>query len=92
MPFSEDDKILIKGLRQEKHYGAKRLKTEFPNKCWTLIGLKKLIRKIDDTGSVKRKSGSGRKRTVSTAENIECVSELVLSQENQPGSQLCSSF
>ena len=41
MPFSEDDNILIKGLRQEKHYGAKQLKTEFPNKYWTLTGLKK---------------------------------------------------
>ena len=39
----------------------------FPNKQWSLGGLKKLIRKIDDTGTVDRRTapGSGRPRTAS---------------------------
>ena len=78
MLFSAEDRILIKGLRHEKGYGAKRLISEFPNKPWTLSGLKKLLRKIDTNGTVERKLGSGRKRTVRTNENIRLVEELVL--------------
>jgi len=52
MVFSAEDRILIKGLRQEKGYGAKRLISEFPNKPWTLSGLKKLSRKTDTNGTV----------------------------------------
>lgn len=85
MVFSADDRVLIKVLRQEKGYGAKKLIAEFPSKQWTLSGLKKLLRKIDTAGTVERKQGSGRKRTVRTNENVRRIEELVLSQEDQPG-------
>ena len=49
----------------------------------SLSGLKKLLRKIDTNGTVERKLGSGRKRTVRTNENIRLVEELVLSQDDQ---------
>ena len=88
MPFTADDKILIKVLRLEKGYGAKRLKSEFPNKDWNLSSMSKLIEKIDETGNTERKSGSGRKRSVSTVNNIEAVEELILSQDDAPGSHL----
>jgi len=42
MVFSADDHVLIKLLRQEKEYGAKRFITEFPIKSWTLSELNKL--------------------------------------------------
>jgi len=87
MVFSAEDRILIKGLRQEKSYCAKRLISEFPNKPWTLSGLKKSLQKIDNNGTVERKLVSGRKRTVRTNENIRLVEELVLSQDDQPGTQ-----
>jgi len=32
MVFSADDRVLIKVLRQEKGYGAKKFITEFPSK------------------------------------------------------------
>ena len=84
MPFSEEDRQAIKCLRQNKNYSARRLLKEFPNKGWTLGGLNVLIRKIDGTGSIDRRPGSGRKRSARTDENIEKVVELILSQEDQP--------
>ena len=36
MAFTDDDKIVIKFLRQNKHYGAKRFICEFPEKRWSL--------------------------------------------------------
>jgi hypothetical protein len=84
MAFSEEDKFAIKFLRQNKHYGAKRLLKEFPQKGWTLGGLKKLVRKIDTTGTAERRHGSGVRRTVRTVENIADVEALVLSQDDKP--------
>jgi len=69
MVFSADDPVLIKVLRQEKGYGAKKFIAEFSNKPWTLSGLKnykKLLRKIDTCGTIERKRGSGLTRTVRT--------------------------
>jgi len=54
MPFSAEDKHAIQLLRQTKQYVAKRLLSMFPDKQWSLGDLKKLIRKIDDTGTVDR--------------------------------------
>src|SRR5206468_1713136 len=84
MAFSLEDKHVIKCLRQNKKYSARRLLKEFPNKYWTLRGLNALIRKIDASGSIDRRVGSGRKRTIRTVDNIEKVSELILSQEDPP--------
>jgi len=38
--------------------------------------------KIDQTGTVKSQTGSGKKRKAPTADNIAFVEELTLSQEN----------
>ena len=84
MAFSEEDKISIKFLRQNKQYGAKKFLKEFPQKGWSLGGLKKLIRKIDTTGTAARRPGSGRRRTVRTVDNINDVEALVLSQDDNP--------
>jgi len=50
-----------------------------------LSSLKKLLTKIDQTGSVYCKLGSGKKCTIWIAQNIDSVEELVLSQESAPG-------
>ena len=42
MAFTEEDKILIKELRQEHGYGAKRFLREFSNKGWCLSPVIKL--------------------------------------------------
>ena len=66
-------------LRQTKRYGAKCLMLMFPNKQWSLGGLKKLIRKIDDTGKVDRRSapGSGRPRTARLVDKIDEVDHII---------------
>src|SRR6218665_1201504 len=85
MAFTEEDKILIKVLRQEHGYGAKKCLKEFSNKGWCLSSVIKLLKKIDETGTVERKPGSGKKRTTRTVENVELVERLELKQENAPG-------
>lgn len=84
MAFTEEEKILIKCLRETKRYSARQFLTEFPNKNWTRGGLDKLIRKIDTLGTVRHLPGAGRPRSVRTAENISMVEELVLSQDDRP--------
>jgi len=69
MAFSEEDKHVIKFVRQNKHYGAKRFLKEFPHKSWSCGGLDKIIRKIDRAGTSKRLPGSGRPCTARTADN-----------------------
>ena len=59
MVLTSDDRILIKALRSEKGYGARRLLKEFPTKPWSLSAVSKLLVKIDALGSVRRKAGSG---------------------------------
>ena len=88
MPFSREDKHLIKLLRQEKHYSARYFLKEFSNRNWTLGGLNKLLRKIDDFGSVDRHAGSGRPRNARTVANVDAVANLVQSPDDQPRSHL----
>jgi len=52
MGISIEDKYLITSLRENKKYGVKRLLKLFPNKNWSLDGLKALIEQIDNTGTV----------------------------------------
>ena len=76
--LSEEDKIIIKYLRQKFGYGAKRIIKDHPKK----IGY--LLKKIDETGDVKRQEGSGRPKSSRTENNINAVKELISSQEDKP--------
>ena len=82
MVFSKDDLSLIKILRQEKHYGAKRFLKEFSNRNWFIAAFNRLISKIDATGSAAKRHGGDRPRTARTMENVDSVETLVPSQEN----------
>ena len=84
MGLTEEDRYLIKNLYFHKGYGASRLIKEFPGKNWKKSTLNDFIKLMKDTGSIKRKSGSGRPKTTRTEANIDAVGELVLSQENAP--------
>jgi len=84
--FSKEDKYVIKSLRELKGYSARRLIREFPTKRWHLSSLNYLIQKIDETGTVDRRSGSGRPRTARVSSKINQVEELVLSQDDKPQS------
>jgi len=82
--ISQEDKILIKNLRIEKGWSTWKMVKEFPNKNWRRSGLDKLVKKIDTTGDIKRKGGSGRPKSVRTPQNIETVGELICSQDDVP--------
>lgn len=86
MALSEEDRILIKNLYTLKGYGARRLLKEFPTKNWKKSTLNDFLKHLRQSGTVARKAGSGRPRTVITAQNIQAVSDLVLSQEDAPQS------
>jgi len=84
MVFNAEDRILIKNLYELKGYGAKKLVKEFPEKKWKIRGLNYLIQRLRETGTTDRQPGSGRPRTARTAENINVVNDLILSQEGAP--------
>ena len=84
MPFSTEDKVIVKHYRLDKH-GVKRLLKEFPSKGWTKERLRHLLRTIDKTGDFARIPASGRTPTALTNENVEEVEEFILSQEENPG-------
>ena len=85
MVFSKDDLSLIKILRQETQYGAKRYLTEFPYRYYCLTALNRLIATIDATGSAAKRHGGDRPRTARTMENVDSFETLVLCQEDRPG-------
>src|SRR5207248_7255388 len=85
MIFTSDNRILIKALRIEKGYEAKRLLKEFPTKPWSVTAVNKLLVKIDTTGSLSRQVGSGKPLSACTNDNCAIVANLVLSQEDNPG-------
>ena len=78
--FSDEYKILTKSLYL-MGYTAKRLTDEYPEKSWTKRRVNKLLKKLQDSGTVDRQPGSGRPRNACTKENVETVNDLVLSQE-----------
>ena len=56
MGISTEDEYLVKSLRENKKYGAKRLLKLFLNKNWSLDGLK-VLSKNDNTGTVQTTRG-----------------------------------
>ena len=85
MVLSEGDKAIVEACVTEKGWGYKRIVKEFPGKGWGLGQVKRLVKRIKETGSTARKPGSGRPRTARTAENKAYVEEFIASQEEEPG-------
>ena len=77
--LSEEDKIIIKYLRQKFGYGSKRIIKDHPKKNWGLRNVGYLLEKIDETGDVKRRKGSGRLKSSRTENNINAVKGLIAS-------------
>ena len=83
MPFTEEERIIIKHYRQTYGWGSFKIFTHLgEGKEWTRDGIKYLVKKIDETGSHVRIKGSGRPRSARTLENIEEVDEEIQSQED----------
>src|SRR6218665_3803891 len=85
MAFTEEGKFVIKVLRQEHGYGAKRFLKKFLNKGWCLSSVIKLLKGSSMKRSQWSESLAEGKSPTRTIENIELVERLALSQENAPG-------
>jgi len=59
-----DVRILIENLYKFKLFGSKKLIWEFSDKGWNVKGLSKLLKKLRDSGSMTRRTGSGQRHTV----------------------------
>jgi len=84
MPFTKEDKVLIKTLIELKRYNANQLDREFPSDRQR----PKVVAKATGyTGMVDRRPDSGKRRSTRTADNTDLVDEVALSQEDKPQSR-----
>ena len=82
MPFTEEDKIIIKLYRQNYGWGSRKIFSRIGNgKPWTKIGIQHLIKTFDKTGSHQRIKESGRPQSARSKENITEVEGMILSEE-----------
>ena len=88
MVFSAGDKEFIITCFKEKGWKGAQICREFPGKKWNKTSVNNVIRKVAETGSVERKPGCGRPKTVSSAENCQYVEEALCSQDDNPGTHL----
>ena len=65
--------------------GTKRIIKDHSEKNWGLRNVGYLLKKIDETGDVKIREGSGRPKSSRTENNINAVKKLISSQEDKPG-------
>ena len=77
--LSDEDKIIIKYLRQKFSYGAKKIMKDHPEKNSGLRNVGYLLKIIDQTGDNDQGKSSR------TENNINAVKELISSQEDKPG-------
>ena len=54
-------------------------------KIGVFVTSKYLLKKIDETGDVKMREGSGRPKSSTTENNINAVKKLISSQKDKPG-------
>ena len=68
--ISKTDCFLIMGLWKEKKWRAKRLIKEFPGKRWPKTSITCLLQKIDNYGTIERKSGKHNNDVIVTSQSI----------------------
>ena len=50
--------------------------------------MNRLTKKTDNCGSTERKSGSGRPRSLRTADNVSMIQDMICSQDDAPCSHI----
>jgi len=68
--ISKANRFLIMGLWKEKKWGAKRLIKEFPGKRRLKTSITRLLQKIDNYGTIERKSGKHNNDVIVTSQSI----------------------
>jgi len=76
LPFSSEDKALIKNSYQFKKYGSRRILVEFSKKNCKWKGLDILLKKIWEAGSIDQRYESGKPKHMRTEENVTTADEL----------------
>ena len=62
----------------------KNLVKEFPGKGWRVGSVNKLLKLFLEYGTTDHQPGRGRPKAARTAEKIEAVDDLILSQDGAP--------
>jgi len=62
---------LIENLYEFKVLGCKKLIWEFSDKGWNVKGFNKLLKKLQDSGSMTRRTGSGQRRVVPSDASLD---------------------
>ena len=65
--------------------GQKESLRIIPEKNWGLRNVGYLLKKVDETGDVKRREALGRPKSSRTENNTNAVKELISSQKDKPG-------
>jgi hypothetical protein len=89
MPLKKYDLEFIKVYFEEKCWRVTILCREFPGRNWKVPAatVNNSIKRLETTGSIARKPGSGRTRTTRTTGNQDYAVEDIVSQED-PGTHL----
>ena len=86
--FSKEDKIIIKNDYEETGWSAYKIWKDHSLKNWTYTSVKRVLKRFKDSGTINRKEGSGRPRSVTTEENTDLIKELICPQEEAPYTRL----
>ena len=86
--FSKADKIIIQNNYEGKGWFAYKIWKDHSLKKWTYTSIKRLLKRFKDSGTINRKEGSGRPRSVTTEENNDLIKELICPQEKAPDTRL----
>ena len=81
MVFSKEDKIIIRNDYEEKGWSAYKMWKDHSSKNWIYTSLKRFLKRFKDSGTMNRKEGSGRPRSVTTEENADLIAKIICSQE-----------
>lgn len=85
MVISKEDKVIIKNDYEEKQWNAYTIWLNHPSKHWDRVSVWRVVKKLEETGTIERRKGSGRPVTATTEENQAVVEELICSQEDEEG-------
>lgn len=83
--LNDDDRAVISACFLEKGWRGAKICYEFRGRNWNVRTVNRCIKNIERENSAKRKQGSGRPVTATTHRHETETMEMILSQEDKPG-------
>ena len=77
MPLTDEDLAVIKTCYEEKNWHGAEICRQFIGKGWSPRTVNDAIIRLQNTGSIYRKKGSGRPDTATNLNNAEVVEDLI---------------